>query len=301
MLHLCKLLLLNCAYSYELPPVLSYNEEKIPLYHDSNGFAPIDVSTDKLSKEFDPYLHNIPRYVERLKLMFEAECQGERTFRGIHMPDWIIWGFPSIIQKRNSLTLYLGNKSGDAPVKIGRLDLKETGKTVADGVDLIRRFLDQYIDYDDIKITSYRAPLKKDAYSRHWTEIDDLILQMLIDSSKYKLTEIDQEETVRLIGEFFRWRRIVSDFCQLTFNQFDEVKLPQVFENFLINKQKLPLSEAKKYKYLLDIRRQHLGLILADPSQSVETVTEIFANFTLYGLTKDQSQADRYREDMFPQ
>lgn len=300
MLYFSKFVIFSSVFAQDLPIESKPYGELIPLHHDTEGFAPLTLSEHQLDVRFKPYWNNIPSYIERLKLAFSAECAGERALRGIHMPNWIIWGSPSIIQKKQSLTLYLGNQSMDTPIKIGKLDLVNSGKSTVDGVAFIKRFLDQYIDYDNLVITSYKAPLKQDSYTGNWTEIDDLVIQMLLASSKYQLSNTDQDEAIRLIGEFFRWRGIISEFCKRTINRVDDLTLPLQFEEFLIKQHKLSAAEAKKYKYFLDIRRQHLGLILKDPSQSEEVITAIFKKFTLYGLTKDQDQADRYREQLFP-
>ncbi len=300
MLHVGKLLLIGSAFCQDINLGLIGQEELIPRHHDAEGLAPLVVSDAQLAKQYQVYSHDIPRYVERMKRAFQVESQGGKTKRGIHMPDWIIWGFPSIEQTPTDLVLYLGNQTLDKPVQIGTLDLVKSRLSAIDGVLLIRSFLDKYVDYDDLKITTYRAPLKKEEYSNAWTEIDDLILQMLISSAKYQVKQQDQDETVRLIGEFFRWRQIISDFCKASVGQVDDLTLPQKFEQFLKAKHNISPAEAKKYKYLLDLRRQHLGLILDNPADNPNLVSTIFRNFTAYGLTKDQEQADRYRDQIFP-
>ncbi|MBX3456839.1 MAG: hypothetical protein KF820_00555 [Candidatus Paracaedibacteraceae bacterium] len=300
MLHIGTLLFMGAVFSQDITSGMLEREKLIPLHHDAEGLAPLRIPNKKLSRAYRVYRHDIPQYLERLKQAFHC-VQGEKTVRGIHMPDWIIWGFPSIKQTRTSLTLYIGNQTLENPTRIGKLNLKEEGLSAVEGVQRIRAFLDKYVDYDGLKISSYQAPLKKKTYSHNWTELDDLVLQMLMKGSKYQLVQgIDQDETVRLIGEFFRWRRIISEFCQEKFEQVNEVTLPQVFERFLITKHRMTSGEAKKYKYLLDLRRQHLGLILQDPNDNTDVMNEIFKNFTLYGLTTGQEQADRYRDQLFP-
>ncbi len=301
MLHIGKLLFMGAAFSQDITSSMLEREKLIPLHHDAEGLASLNISNNRLAQEYQFYLHNIPKYLERLKQAFYCDMHGAETVRGIHMPDWIIWAFPSIQHTKNGLTLYVGNHTLERPMRIGSLNYRDAGISLVEGVGRIRTFLDKYLDYDDVQISSYRAPLKKKLYSSNWTEIDDLILQMLLSSANYQLVDdIDQDETVRLIGEFFRWRGIISEFCQQNLGQVDEITLPQTFERFLVGKHKMPPAEAKKYKYLLDLRRQHLGLILPNPNDNAQVVTEIFQNFTLYGLTTSQEQADRYRDQLFP-
>lgn len=301
MLYIGKLLLIGSALGHDIALELVDREKLIPLHHDAEGLAPLRIPNKKLSQVYRVYLHDIPRYLERLRQAFHCDMQDEKTIRGIHMPDWIIWGFPSIKHTRTSLTLYIGNQTLENPTRIGKLNLKGEGLSAVEGVQRIRAFLDKYVDYDGLKISSYQAPLKKKTYSHNWIELDDLILQMLMKGAQYQLVQdADQDETVRLIGEFFKWRRIISEFCQEKFEQVNEITLPQVFEKFLITKHRMTSGEAKKYKYLLDLRRQHLGLILQDPNDNIDVMNEIFKNFTLYGLTTGQEQADRYRDQLFP-
>lgn len=296
MLYFLTIISTSFLIAHEPAITPTFNGELLPLYHDDQGFSSLHIPDNLYQK----YNHDIPAFLNRLKDAFRQEFKGKKTERGIHMPDWIIWGFPSVVRNSNKLTLYIGNQSLNTPIKIGSLKLEESRYSVIDYMEQIRTFVNKYIDYDSIQYSGQTIPLVKQEFNENWTEIDDLIMQMLLKRANYKLSDKDQDESYRLIGEFFRWRKLIAEFCQKSFSRESDASLPEQFENFLVKGQKIPEKEAITYKYILDIRRQQLGLLLKDPGSSSEVIDAIFENLTLYGLTRNQKQADRYKDELFP-
>lgn len=297
MLNFLFILLISHLTAQQIPETpISPDIELIPLHHDDQGFAPLKVPEEI----YHHYWNNIPSFIDRLKQAFIMETHNKQNLRGIQMPNWIIWRSPSIVRRHDSLTLYLSDQSLTTPIEIGTLNLKKSNLPMIEGVKKIRKFLDKYVTYDSLQYTAHQKSVKKTVFDHYWTEIDDLIMQMLLRNTQYQASKTDKEETFRLIGEFFRWRQIIKDFCIAQYMYVNELTLPATFKDFLIKKHNLPEEQAEFYKNLLDIRRLHLGIILIDPSKSEAVLDTIFQNFTYYSLTSSDEQANRYREEMFP-
>jgi hypothetical protein len=184
---------------------------------DDNGFAPLRVRLEHVKNplwnlKFSTYHH-------QLQNLFAYELQGHKTMMGIHFPPIIRSYQPTIKVFRHHLMVSLANDSLTTIAHLGFINLRKHGWDHLDGVKFIIDFLNRYTDYDhiyfslNVKKEFSIKDIKKDINHAYWNNIDDYIFDQVFKIKNIRKTSAElNEEIVRRIGEFFKWRTNVINF-----------------------------------------------------------------------------------------
>jgi hypothetical protein len=283
----------------------SLKVEPILEYKDDNGFAPLKP---RLSHIQSPYWNlKFHTYHFQLTNLFIYELQGHRAIHGIHFPPVLRYYQPIITLSKNWITVTLNDDRFNTIAPLGIINLKKHGWDTIEGLKFCVDFLQRFTLYDNLYIQFQKHKPKKIFEKKvndpYWTEMDDYILSQLTRSPQKSLSleenkEELNEEIIRKIGEFFKWRKILMDFIdQTSLDFFKEIKITSLFERHLIDQVHLEPKVAKKYSKVLHLKNAIVAMLMSPLSLDNEKhVQLVFDKFIKWKLIPHESLKAKYME-----
>jgi hypothetical protein len=278
-----------------LHPVIKFKRleiEPILDYKDDQGFAPLKVKASHVRSEY--WNMHFDTYHYQFESLFAYELKGHKTHRGIHFPP-ITRFYQAIIHfNQDEIKVHLANDSFNTIGILGPINLKKQGWNYTEGLTFCHDFLNKYILFDHLYTQFHetvKIPQNKEANIPYWTVVDDYIVKHVINLKSIPTRngqedEKPQDEIIRQIGEYFKWRNILVKFIQEVPQKFmNDLVIGRMFERYLIDEIHTPHEIAHQYKKMMNMKNAQVIMLMQtlDPGNAVH-LNFIFDQFIKIGL-----------------
>lgn len=278
-----------------LHPVIKFKRleiEPILDYKDDQGFAPLNVRASHVRS--DHWNMRFDTYHLQFENLFDYELKGHKTHRGIHFPP-ITRFYQAIIHfNKDEIKVHLADDSFNTLSILGPINLKKQNWNYTEGLMFCHEFLNKYVLFDHLYTQFHetaKIPQNKEANIPYWTVVDDYIVNHVVNlkSIPARNSQDDrepQDEVIRQIGEYYKWRNILVKFIQDVPQKFmNDFAIGRMFERYLIDEIHTTPEVAHQCKKMMNMKNAQVIMLMQtlDPENAVH-LNFIFDQFIKIGL-----------------